>query len=118
MNIQSIMAKATGAVEFMYDKTAEIQRYVDYTKPNGADGQRWDPVHENVPCRLSSPSLNNTSQQEANTIQYDEKMFLSSNYKVLAGDIVIVNGEKYESAKKPKVYVSHQEVLLTFKGYA
>lgn len=112
------MAKATAAVEFMYDKTAEIQRYVDYKKPNSADGQRWETIHPNVPCRLSSVNLNNTAQGEANVIDYDTKLFLSSDFLIKAGDIVIVNGEKYESAKKPFIYVSHQEVLLKYKGYA
>lgn len=118
MNISSIVAKATTAVEFMYDKEAEIKRYEEIVKPNGADGMDWVTKHIDVPCRLSTPKLDNTTQGEANAIDYDVKMFLSSNFEVKAGDIIIVNGEKYESAKKPFVYVSHQEVLLQFKGYA
>lgn len=118
MNIQKIMAKATAAVEFMYDKTAEIMRYEAYTKQSGADGMRWVTKHSNVPCRLSSIKLDNTVQGDVNTIQYDVKLFLSSKYDVLAGDVVIINGIKYESAKEPFVYVSHQEVLLIRKGIA
>ncbi|MEK3886531.1 hypothetical protein [Bacillus sp. FSL K6-3431] len=118
MNIQSIMAKATGAVEFMYDKEAEIKRYEEIVKQNGADGMEWITKHSDVPCRLSSSKLDNTAQGEANAINYDVKMFLSSHIEIRAGDILIVNGEKYESTKKPFVYVSHQEVLLEYKGYA
>lgn len=118
LNITNIMAKATNAVEFMYDKTANIKRYVNYTKPSGADGQRWETVHFDVPCRISTPKLDNTNQSEANKIDYDVKMFLSSDIEIKAGDQVFINGEKYESAKKPFIYVSHQEVLLQFKGYA
>ena len=118
MDIQRIMAQSTAAVEFMYDKTAVIKRYEEYKKPNGADGMDWVIKHQNVPCRLSSTTLNNTSQGEANVIQYDMKIFLSSSYDVLAGDIVIVDGIKFESAKEPFRYVSHQEVLLMRKGYA
>lgn len=118
MGIQSIMAKATKAVEFMYDKTAEIKRFVEYRKPNGSDGQRWETVHSDVPCRLSSIKLDNTKQEDANLINYDTKLFLSSDIDVLAGDRVIVNGVDYESAKEPFVYVSHQEVLLIRKDYA
>ncbi|WP_342538332.1 hypothetical protein MKY15_19725 [Sporosarcina sp. FSL K6-1540] len=118
MNIRNIMAKATAAVEFMYDKTAEIKRHVEYEKPNGADGMRWEAVHSEVSCRLSSSTLNNAVQGDANVIQYDVKLFLSSDFKVLAGDVVIVDGVKYESAKEPFIYVSHQEVLLLRKGYA
>lgn len=118
MNIRDIMAKATTAVEFMYDKTAKIQRYVTYTKPTGADGQRWEPVHTDVPCRLSSIKLDNTVQGDANAIQYDVKLFLSSDYDILAGDMVTVDGVKYESAKEPFVYVSHQEVYLIRKDFA
>lgn len=118
MGIKSIMAKATSAVEFMYDKEAEIQRYVDYIKENGADGQRWEIVHDDVPCRKSSINLSNTNQDDANLIEYDMKLFLSSEIDVLAGDRVIVNGVKYESAKEPFVYISHQEVLLIRKDWA
>ncbi|MEK4403446.1 hypothetical protein MKZ26_03245 [Sporosarcina sp. FSL K6-6792] len=118
MNIRNIMAKATAAVEFMYDKTATIERFEEYVKPNGADGTRWVTVHADLPCRLSSSTLNNALQGDANVIQYDVKLFLSSGFKVLAGDVVTVDGMKYESAKEPFVYVSHQEVLLIRKGYA
>lgn len=127
MGVREIMAKATSAVEFMYDKTAEVKRYVDYEKPSGADGQRWETVHSDVPCRLSSIKLDNAVQGDANAIQYDTKLFLSSDFKMLAGDEVyvsnLVNGVatetmKYESAKEPFVYVSHQEVLLIRRGYA
>ncbi|MFJ3386323.1 MULTISPECIES: hypothetical protein [unclassified Lysinibacillus] len=118
MDIQSIMAKVIPAVEFMYDKKAEIKRYGKIVKPSGADGMDWVPKHSDVPCRLSTPKLDNAVQGGANVINYDVKMFLSSNYDVLAGDIVIVDGVEYESAKEPFVYVSHQEVLLIRKGYA
>lgn len=128
MNIQKILAKATAATEFMYDKKATIMREIDTIKPNGADGKEWVPVHVDVPCRASSVTLNNTSQDAANTIRYDVKLFLSSSVEVRAGDIVEVHtlnaeGQKtgstlYESAKEPFRYVSHQEVLLHFKEYA
>lgn len=124
MDVRSIFSKATKAVEFMYDKTAEIKRYVDYVKPNGADGQRWEVIHTDVPCRLSSVTLNNTTQGEANVIEYDVKLFLSADIEVLAGDVIsVLNPESsrielFESAKEPFVYVSHQEVLLKRKGYA
>ncbi|MFJ8099396.1 hypothetical protein [Lysinibacillus sp. NPDC096212] len=118
MNIQDIMAKAISAVEFMYDKKAEIKRNEKIVKPNGANGMGWVPKHLDVPCRLSTTKLDNTVQGGANVINYDVKMFLSSNFDVLAGDIVIVDGVEYESAKEPFVYVSHQEVLLIRKGYA
>ena len=48
------MAKATAAVEFMYDKTAIIKRYEEIEKPNGADGMDWVTKHNDVPCRLST----------------------------------------------------------------
>lgn len=118
MDIRSIMAKAIPAVEFMYDQNAEIQRYMEYEKPNGAIGHDWIAVHKAVPCRLSNTELKNTSQGEANKIDYDTKMFLSGSYEVKAGDKVIVDGNEYEFAREPFVYVSHQEVLLIRKGYA
>lgn len=127
MNIRAILAKATAAAEFMYDKKATVKRQMPVVKESGADGMDWLPVHENVPCRLSNPGLNNADQGEANVINYDVKLFLSSNFAIKAGDIVFVNTvengaivktEEFESAKEPFVYVSHQEVLLLRKGYA
>ena len=118
MNIRTIMAKATAAVEFMYDKTVTIKRSVEYTKPSGADGKRWEDVYVNIPCRLSSVKLDNTNQADANLIHYDTKLFLSSGSLILAGDRLSVGGVMYESAKEPFVYVSHQEVLLIRKDWA
>ncbi|MGZ0086902.1 hypothetical protein ACWNXI_15405 [Caldibacillus thermoamylovorans] len=121
MSVRDIFLKAKSAVERLYDRTATIQRYEPYQKPNGADGMQWATKHENVPCRLSTvgmQTLNNASQGDANTIQYDVKVLLSSDIDVRAGDIFIVDGIRYESAKEPFVYVTHQEVLLIRKGYA
>ncbi|EPD52761.1 hypothetical protein HMPREF1210_01141 [Paenisporosarcina sp. HGH0030] len=118
MTIRDMMAKAIKAVEYMYDKTAEIKRYEPYTKPSGADGMQWVTKHIDVPCRTSSTTLNTSTQGDANLIEYDVKLFLSPAYDVLAGDGFIINGTKYESAKEPFVYVSHQEVLLIRKAFA
>lgn len=118
MDIRDLLSKATAATEFMYDKTATVMRYVEYTKPSGADGQRWEDVHVSVPCRLSSVKLDNTSQADANLVQYDTKLFLSSGSLILAGDRLSVDGVMYESAKEPFVYVTHQEVLLVRKDWA
>lgn len=121
MNIRDLMAKATVAVEFMYDKQATIKRYEPIVKPNGADGMDWVVKHTDVPCRLSSTgisTLNNATQGDSNIIHYDVKLFLSSDYEILAGDELIVDDVEYESAKEPFVYVSHQEVLLVRKGYS
>lgn len=118
---RDIFLKAKPAVERLYDRTATIQRYEPYQKPNGADGMRWATKHENVPCRLSSvgmQTLNNTAQDDVNSIQYDVKVFLSSDINVQAGDVFVIDGVRYESAKEPFVYVTHQEVLLTRKDYA
>jgi len=121
MSVHDIFLKAKPAVERLYDRTATIQRYEPYQKPNGADGMHWVTKHENVPCRLSvvgMQTLNNASQGDANTIQYDVKVLLSSDVDVRAGDIFIVDDVRYESAKEPFVYVTHQEVLLIRKEYA
>ncbi|MBB6176385.1 MULTISPECIES: hypothetical protein [Anoxybacillus] len=118
---QDIFLKAKPAVERLYDRTATIQRYEAYQKPNGADGMQWVTKHENVPCRLSTvgmQTLNNASQGDVNTIQYDVKVLLSSDVDVRAGDVFLIDSVKYESAKEPFVYVTHQEVLLIRKGYA
>ena len=121
MSVRDVFLKAKSAVERLYDRTATIKRYEAYQKPNGADGMQWVTKHENVPCRLSSvgmQTLNNASQGDVNSIQYDVKVFLSSDINVQAGDVFVIDGVRYESAKEPFVYVTHQEVLLTRKDYA
>lgn len=127
MNIRDIMAKATAATEFMYDRTAVVKRYVDVIEESGANGMAWMEIYAGVPCRLSNAQLNNTDQGEANVIQYDTKLFLSSAFKMLAGDSVVVTTEdrglitevvEFESSAEPFVYVSHQEVLLKRKANA
>lgn len=118
VNIREIMAKAIPAVEFMYDKTAVVKRYVEYEKPNLATGMRWETIHPSVPCRVSNPSLSNTDQGVANSIDYEVKLLCSADYLILAGDVVTVDGREYESANEPFVYISHQEVALTRKGKA
>lgn len=121
MSVRDIFLKAKSVVEQLYDRTATIQRYEAYQKPNGADGMQWVTKYENVPCRLSTvgmQTLNNVSQDDVNVIQYDVKVFLSSEMDVRAGDVFVIDGVRYESAKEPFVYVTHQEVLLIRKGYA
>jgi repressor of nif and glnA expression len=121
MDIQKALAGAKKAVETLYDKKATIKRHQAIIKTSGADGMGLVTKHTDVPCRLSSiglQTLNNTTQGTVNTIQYTEKLFLSSSFDVVAGDVVIVNGVEYELAKEPFVYISHQEVLLVRKGYA
>lgn len=118
MSVRDVFLKAKSAVERLYDRTATIQRYEAYQKPNGADGMQWVTKHENVPCRLGMQTLNNTAQDDVNSIQYDVKVFLSSDINVQAGDVFVIDGVRYESAKEPFVYVTHQEVLLTRKDYA
>lgn len=127
MNISEILAQSKAATEFMYDKKAIISRHVPVTKPNGADGMEWRVLHALVPCRLSSVTLNNTTQEDVNKIAYDVKLFLSPLYEILAGDEILVGtevdgkligAEKFMSAREPFIYVSHQEVLLKREGYA
>lgn len=118
MNINAILAKAIPAVEFMYDRTAVVMRYMEVVKPNGADGMDWVALYEGVPCRLSSARLANTEQGVVNEVDYDVKMFLSSSYKLLAGDKVTVDGEEFRSAREPFTYPSHQEVMLNREGKA
>lgn len=118
MNISAIMALARPAFEFMYDKKATISRNVEYEKPNGATGEDFKPIYEEVPCRLSRKKLDNLTQVGAAKVEYVETVFLSPEYKVLAGDVFTVEGKTYEAAHDPYELTSQQEVVVTFKGYA
>ncbi|WNN74330.1 hypothetical protein RKS58_13075 [Lysinibacillus capsici] len=130
MDIRKLLATATKSVELLYDREAIVKRYEEYEKPNGSTSQKWVTKHEKIPCRLSTvgmQTLNNTAQDDANQITYDAKLFLSSEVDILAGDEITVQlfdgeiliiTEEFTSAKKPFLYVTHQEVLLTKKVYA
>ena len=130
MDIRKLLATATPYVDSLYDRVATIKRHVEYTKPNGSTGQRWEVIHEKVPCRLSTlgmQTLKNTLQGDVNRIEYDAKFILSTDHEILAGDEatvqiiendVVIHSEEFEKASVPFVYVTHQEVLLKRKEYA
>jgi hypothetical protein len=121
VSIQTVMAKAKSAIEYMYDKTATIKQYEAIVKPNGADGAEWRVKHENVPGRLSTigaQTLKNAVLEDVNRVEYDVKYFMTSDIDVLVGDEFTISGVRYETSREPFVYVSHQEILLVRKGYA
>ncbi|WP_042472814.1 hypothetical protein [Bacillus ndiopicus] len=130
MNIRKLLSAARAPVELLYDRVATIKRYEEYEKENGSTSQKWVTKHEDVPCRLSTEgtqTLNNSLQEESNRIQYDAKLLLSPEVDILPGDEITVElfeddklilTDEFESAKKPFLYVTHQEVLLTLKDHA
>jgi len=130
LDIRKLLATATPYVESLYDRVATIKRHVEYTKPNGSTGQRWEVIHEKVPCRLSTlgmQTLKNTLQGDVNRIEYDAKLILSTDHEILAGDEatvhiiennIVTHTDELEKSSEPFVYVTHQEVLFKRKAYA
>ena len=121
MDLQALFAKAIPALESLYDKTATVYRYQEVEKLSGATGMEWVPVYTDIPCRISTVgarTLDNAEQTAATLIQSDEKLFCSSSYELLEGDRFTVAGVEYETSQRPFRYMSHQEILLKFRGYA
>lgn len=119
MDIQSILKEARPSIEWTYDKLMDVYGSVPYTKPNGADGVKFDVIETNVKCRLSVVKLANTEQKETNKLFETLKLFCSPDIEIAPGSKISIDGEKYEttSTDKPMVYVTHQEVYLNRKEW-
>lgn len=124
VNLQYAFQTARKAQESLYDAVCTIKGVVDYTKPNGATGQREETYITDQPCRVSKKSLNTADQgEEANSIDYIPELFLSPDYEIRPGSTItvtqIINGRvittDYEQSGVPAVYQTHQEIMMKAK---
>ena len=131
VNVRELLAKATKATAYMYDREATVTRNVTVVKPNGAETEQLETIYDAIPCRISYPqtSTANAAQGDVNTVAYDAKMFCSPEYELKAGDTITVDNKWREweapttfrfadGADESRVYVTHQEVLLRRGGIA
>lgn len=73
--------------------------------------------YENIKCALSQKNLKTAENNQSHSkIDYDVKLFISPDIKLLAGsEIEVTNFGKTQTFKyvgEPFVYETHQEVLL------
>lgn len=117
------------AIERTYEDTCNIVRMIPVTVNNISKSQETTVV-SNAICALSQRSLKPTNQTDAqNEIEYDIKLFISPDIPVEAGDVITVKrfGRDnpastimltFESASRPMIYPTHQEVMLKERGQA
>lgn len=111
---------ARKAIESLYKGTCNIYEYGKYTDPETEEtivGLNPNPIHENVPCKLSKKVITSTNQTViASTIQYSPVLFISPDIIIKPGSKIIVtqNGvtREFEQSGEPFVYETHQEIVL------
>lgn len=118
------MVKARKAIESLYDGKCTITEHQKVQKENKSTGFQDVIVQEEIPCRLSFKTVNNTNQTEtAASIVQITKVFLAPEIQVKPGSKLTItqNGvtTDYKSSGEPAFYSTHQEIVLElFKGWA
>lgn len=118
------MVKARKAIESLYDGKCTITEHQKVQKENKSTGFQDVIVQEEIPCRLSFKTVNNTNQTEtAASIVQITKVFLAAEIQVKPGSKLTItqNGvtTDYKSSGEPAFYSTHQEIVLElFKGWA
>ena len=117
VNAQKALQSARKSVEQMYTGTCDVWSYEQYTKDNGATGNKEVKLFEQQPCRLSYSS--NTSAEPSSTlsdVRQDITLFIAPELAIKPGSKIIVTQAgktaEYKSSGDPKMYESHQEVAL------
>ena len=119
------MVNVRKAVESLYDGTCIIIEYKKIKKENKSTGFQEVVILENVPCRLSFKTIDNTKQTDtgASALVQTTKVFLAPEIQVKPGSKLIItqNGvtTEYKSSSEPAFYKTHQEIVLElFKGWS
>ena len=119
------MVKARKAIESLYDGLCTITEHQKIQKENKSTGFQDVVIQENIPCRLSFKTINNTNQTEtaASTVGQITKVFLAPEIKVKPGSKLTITQNdvvtEYKSSGEPAFYSTHQEIVLElFKGWA
>lgn len=118
------MVKAREIVERLYDGQCTISEYRKIAKPNGATAFSEVVVLQNQPCRLSHNSEPTTMQTSGGAVVTEEiKLFIAPEIEIKPGSKITVTQydttAEYQCSGVPRVYQTHQEVLLQiFRGWA
>ena len=120
-----MVKKARKAIESMYEGTCAITEHQKVQKDNKSTGFQDVIVQEDIPCRLSFKTINNTNPNEnaASALVQVTEVFLAPEIVVKPGSKLTItqNGvtTDYKSSGIPATYSTHQEIVVEiFKGWA
>ena len=120
-----MVKKARKAIESMYEGTCTITEQQKVQKDNKSTGFQDVIVQEDIPCRLSFKTINNTNPNEnaASALVQVTEVFLAPEIVVKPGSKLTItqNGvtTDYKSSGIPATYSTHQEIVVEiFKGWA
>lgn len=120
-----MVKKARKAIESMYEGTCTITEHKKVQKDNKSTGFQDVIVQEDIPCRLSFKTINNTNPNEnaASALVQVTEVFLAPEIVVKPGSKLTItqNGvtTDYKSSGIPATYSTHQEIVVEiFKGWA
>lgn len=120
-----MVKKARKAIESMYEGTCTITEHQKVKKDNKSTGFQDVIVQEDIPCRLSFKTINNTNPNEnaASALVQVTEVFLAPEIVVKPGSKLTItqNGvtTDYKSSGIPATYSTHQEIVVEiFKGWA
>ena len=112
------VVKARKVIESLYDGKCTITEHQKVKKENKSTGFQDVMVHEDIPCRLSFKTINNTNQTEtsASAVVQITKVFLSPEIQVKPGSKLTITQNdvttEYKSSGEPAFYSTHQEIIL------
>ena len=119
------MVKARKAIESLYDGKCTITEHQKIKRENKSTGFQDVVVLEDIPCRLSFKTINNTNQTDtaASAVVQITKVFLAPEIQVKPGSKLTITQNdvttEYKSSGEPALYETHQEIILElFKGWA
>ena len=119
------MVRARKAIESLYEGRCTITEHQKVKKENKSTGFEDVVVQEDIPCRLSFKTINNTNQTDtaASAVVQITKVFLAPEIQVKPGSKLTITQNnitiEYKSSGEPAFYGTHQEIVLElFKGWA
>lgn len=109
-------ARHRRAIEKLYEDLATISRHAKGKKPSGETTLTLQPMHKDIPCRISQKALGSNGQTEVqNDIRYETKLFLAPEVEICQGNAIVVTRAgvaRTYIAGEPFLYPTHQEVTL------
>lgn len=113
---QAQMVKARKALESMYEGKCTITEYRKVKKENMSTGFEEVIVLENIPCRLSTKTIDASSNGDVSTVTHIITVFLSPDIEVKSGSKLTISQNNktvdYINSGQPAFYATHQEIVL------
>lgn len=112
------MAIARKAIESTYKGLCTISEYESYREPETEElKQRLEPIHENIPCKLSKKTINPSSETDiASIVRYAPMLFIAPEIEIKPGSEILVTQygitRVFKQSGEPFVYETHQEIML------